>query len=531
MNQDNSSNQNRQGKHEFILSWGYWFGEIDTRWLAIFRILLSLLLLKDAIYHLFLARRFYSDDGLVPRWALFDGLVREPRFSLMDAIGEPWLAFLFFCLWILVLICLIIGYRSRLMAILNFILILSIHERNGYILTSADTLMRAMSFWMMFAPIAQYYAVDALKKRLATGDENPQTSFALPMRLIQLQLVLVYCSTAFLKFISPIWREGEAMHYVVQIDTFILPFGEWMRTWSPELLKMLSYYSMYAELAIPILLLMPFVWRWSRALAFILALILHGGIAVSLSIQDFSILMLICYLPFFDPAWLIWIENRLKPVVDGNKFAMRFAHSSVGQYFLSTAPSPKKLSHWQKIWMSVVLIPLFALLIWWNVDATADYTETGIRYPRVVEDFWNGADDIIWYTGLWQFWDMFSPIPIQYDGWIVIEGQFENDWSYDLFTNAPVDYNSPTRWYWGPEMKWEKFEENAYRWQYNSLLRGWASYYCRTINQDRVIGTRLATLQITMVYRNFHAPNEVPNGLQQDQLWFHWCFDEYAPQS
>lgn len=531
MNQQAEIQEDSQKNHENIFSLAYWFGDIDTRWLAIFRILFSALLLKDAVYHLFLAQRFYSDAGIIPRWALFDGLVRDPRFSLMDAIGEPWLAFLFFCLWIIVLLCLIVGYHSRLMAILNFIIILSVHERNGYILTSADTLMRAMSFWIMFAPIAQYYALDALKNRSTSVKDSARTAFALPVRFIQLQLILVYCSTAFLKFISPIWQEGEAMHYVVQIDTFILPFGAWMRTWSPDMLKQLSYFSMYAELAIPILLLLPFVWRWSRTLAFLLALALHGGIALTLSIQDFSILMLICYLPFFDPAWLLWLENHFRRFFNIEQLSVRFTDSRLGYYLIKTASPAKSMSRRQKIIMSAVLIPLFTLVIWWNVDANADYTDMGLPYSPSVETFWNHADDVIWYTGLWQYWDMFSPIPIQYDGWIVIEGHFENEFSYDLLTNNPVDYENPTRWYWGPEMKWEKFEENAYRWHYPALLRGWASYYCRSINENRVRGTRLATLQITMVYRNFHAPNEIPQDFQRDQLWFHWCFDEYAPQS
>ena len=205
---------------ENFLSWRYWFGEIDTRWLSVFRILFSLLLLKDAVYHLFLARIFYSDQGILPRWELFDGLVRESRFSLMDAIGHPWLATLFFVLWIVVLIALALGYRARLMTILNFIIILSVHERNGYVLTSADTLLRVMSFWLMFAPVAQYYSIDAIRKRWQryreTGniaqlrvETTPRTAFALPLRIIQWQFVIVYIATAYLKVLGPIWQRGK----------------------------------------------------------------------------------------------------------------------------------------------------------------------------------------------------------------------------------------------------------------------------------------------------------------------------------
>jgi hypothetical protein len=143
----------------------YWFGTSDSRPVAAFRILLSLLLLKDAFYHLFLAKWFYSDSGIIPRAALFDGLIRTPRFSLLDAVGQAWLAEAFFLLWIAVLSGLLLGYRTRWMAVLNYILILSVHERNGFILTGADTALRVFSFWMMFAPLAQHYALDALRRK------------------------------------------------------------------------------------------------------------------------------------------------------------------------------------------------------------------------------------------------------------------------------------------------------------------------------------------------------------------------------
>ncbi|MGJ3239086.1 MAG: HTTM domain-containing protein [Anaerolineae bacterium] len=509
---------------ENIFNWRYWFGEVDTRWLDVFRILFGLLLLKDALYHLPLARIFYSDQGIIPRWILFDGLVRDPRFSLMDAIGEPWLATLFFIIWAGVLIGLVLGYRTRTMAVLNFLFILAVHERNGYILTGADTLMRVMSFWLMFAPIGYHYALDKLRWR------NPEAiqpaGFALPMRLLQWQLVIVYISTAYLKTISDIWMAGEALHYVTQIETFILPAGVWLRGLSAQALQMLSYGVLMIEIVIPILLLIPLWWRGARVLAFVLALMLHGGIAVTLSIQDFSILMLICYVLFFDPAWLVGLEDRIRHTP-----AWARLKAKLEQIISPTADTPVPSSYHQRLMLSAVLLTLFGLVLLWNIEVAGDYTGEGIRYPAPIEQMWQPARNIVWYSGLWQYWDMFSPTPIQYDGWLVVEGQFENGISYDLFTEQALDDERPTRWYWGPAMRWEKFEENVYRWRYDAILRGWGSYYCRTINRDRMQGTRLATLQVVMIVRQFHAPHESPQAYQREQLWYHWCYDEYAPQS
>src|SRR5690349_2565810 len=108
----------------------YWFGQTDSRPLSVFRIVFAALLLKVALFFLPLAQPMYSDSGPVTRGALFTELARSDRFSLMDALSTPWMAALFFVFWAVVAVGLLVGYRTRLMTVLNFICILSVHERN-----------------------------------------------------------------------------------------------------------------------------------------------------------------------------------------------------------------------------------------------------------------------------------------------------------------------------------------------------------------------------------------------------------------
>ena len=145
----------------------YWFGRVDSRPLSVFRIFFAGLLLKNAIYSIPLATAFYSDAGYVPRSALWDGLARTDRFSIMDAMPYSWMAIVFFSIWAGVALSLLVGNRTKLMAIVNFVIVLSVHERNVYVLNGADTVIRALSFWMLFLPLGDYYSVDALRKRLS----------------------------------------------------------------------------------------------------------------------------------------------------------------------------------------------------------------------------------------------------------------------------------------------------------------------------------------------------------------------------
>ena len=194
----------------------YWFGKVDSRPLSVFRIFFAGLLLKNAIYSIPLATEFYSDAGYVPRSALWDGLVRTTRFSIMDAMPYSWMAILFFGTWAAIALCLLVGYRTKLMVIINFVIVLSVHERNVYVLNGADTVIRVLSFWMLFLPLGDYYSIDALRKRLSLyrrsrniqdlrAKGNVGTTFSFPLRILQLQVAIIYLFSFIEKLPGDAW--------------------------------------------------------------------------------------------------------------------------------------------------------------------------------------------------------------------------------------------------------------------------------------------------------------------------------------
>ncbi len=309
-----------------LFSREYWLGQVDTRPLSVFRVALALLLLKDAIYDLPLARIFFSDEGIVPRSALWDGLARANRFSLMDALPYPWMATAFFLAWIFVLVLLLVGYRTRLMAILNAVMIVSIHERNLYVLNGADTVFRVLSLWSIFLPLGQYYSLDALRERFGRyrtsrhlGDlrapDAPRTGYAFPLRIAQLQIALVYLFTGLLKLPGgpSAWARGEALYYALQLKSLTLPTGDWLLATAPDIgLRWIDYQTLFTELAFLLLVFSPFFQPLLRLLALALGVMLHGGIAATMSISNFSMVMIASYLLFCEPRWVAWIGARLR---------------------------------------------------------------------------------------------------------------------------------------------------------------------------------------------------------------------------
>ncbi|MEL6148314.1 MAG: HTTM domain-containing protein [Chloroflexota bacterium] len=314
--------------------WQYWFGEVDTRPLAVFRILFSLTLLKNALYHLPLSYRFYSEDGFLPPSVLDEVWRTDWRISPLEGLPAAWMVTGVFVLWTVVIVLLLVGYRTRVMAILNFVLMLVIHERNPFVLNGADVLMRALSFWMMFVPLADYYAVDAFRKRWDKAARTQRLehlrpngtvhkTFALPFRLMQSQVALVYLFTFLLKLPGDSWTGGDAVYQALQLDAFLLPTGAWLVEVGPQwLFRYMTHMSLIAEGLFVLLVFSPLLQPSLRIVGLTLTGLMHVGIGLLMAVPDFSILMITTYVLFFEPAWIL----RLTPKQPERQLSMPVPH-------------------------------------------------------------------------------------------------------------------------------------------------------------------------------------------------------------
>jgi hypothetical protein len=617
-----------------FLSLNYWLGEIDSRPLAVFRIFFAGLLFKDAIFHLPLAYWFYSNEGLLPLNTLHT-VARLERFSLMDALPHTWMAIAFFLLWALVNLFLLVGYRARLMAIINFVMILSIHERNIYVLSGADTTMRVLSFWAMFLPLGQYYSVDAVRSRWSRYGRShaledlrvssvSQMAFAFPVRLTQLQIAIIYIFTFVLKLPGEIWRRGEALFYAFQLRTLTLPTADWLLAYAPDwVLKLMSYTALVTEGLFVPLVFLPIAQPYLRLLGLFLGMMLHLGIAVTMAIQDFSLVMMISYSTLYEPRWIVFADKSLRrkqtpsiiaqptqnsplwlllamtrdneiqvensDIVEQNApeensspvpayDAWQIKDAITGEIFSGKAAWRRAVGHlalsktwgWmvrfafirRAIWFMIsrfvqreqpptpapdastlnlsrqpnwaartvlfaVLSTMMFSIVWWNLTGVQVH-ENGAMLD--VDPVPRDLGRAVWYTGMWQHWGMFSPYPSVVDGWIEINGQFEDFTQFDLLTGQRPAIEMP-RYFWGPVARWKKFEENMNRDRVQILLSAWGAYYCNLYNNQYALpfGRRLATLDIVWRYRDSYPPGAETLPYQEVILWHHWCYEQYAP--
>ena len=122
---------------------------LDLRSLAILRIGLGVLLVLDWLDRVPDLRAHYSDDGILPRQVL-DGIL---PFSVHLFHGSTWFQGVLAGLAFLLAGLLIVGYRTPVVTLFNWLLLLSVHGRNIAVLQGGDALLRLLLFWGMFLPL------------------------------------------------------------------------------------------------------------------------------------------------------------------------------------------------------------------------------------------------------------------------------------------------------------------------------------------------------------------------------------------
>jgi uncharacterized membrane protein YphA (DoxX/SURF4 family) len=119
-----------------------------------------------------------------------------------------------------------------------------------------------------------------------------------PLRLIRVQVALIYFTSGFFKLFGAAWRDGSAVHYTTAQNVFgrvlhVYPLPASL-DWT---LTVLTYTTLVWELIFFLLLLN----RFTRKVALGTGVAIHLGIWVTMEVGPFSWMMLAAYVAFLDP--------------------------------------------------------------------------------------------------------------------------------------------------------------------------------------------------------------------------------------
>ncbi len=283
---------------------------IDLRTLALFRILLGFYLIADICLRLRDLATHYSDAGIMPRIVQLDHL-SDGAFSLHLANGSAVFQAGLFGLALVAATCLVIGYRTPVAVVASWILLVSVQNRNTFILSGEDNLAVLLTFWAMFLPLGARYSVDAVLDRALDTYNNNYFSIATLALLVQ--GMSMYFFSALLKSDDRWIPDGTAVYYALNLEYLVTPFGLWLLQFEP-LLRGLTYYVFVLELLGPLLIFSPIFHRTLRPLLMVAFITMHIGFMACLEIGLFPVISIVMNLTFL-PSWVwdraeSWLARR-----------------------------------------------------------------------------------------------------------------------------------------------------------------------------------------------------------------------------
>lgn len=373
---------------------------VDGRSLAALRMALGGFVLADLAGRWSDILAFQSDGGMVSR-----ALVREwqpDTWSLYYLSGAPGFAGLLFALAALAAGLLIVGYRTRLMTGVSWLLLASLHNRTPMVCNAGDQLLRMLFFWSLFLPLGQFASVD--RRRLGHPTRACAVSNIASFALL-MQVTIMYFVTGLLK-LNEQWFDGSGVAGALSVEWYRRPFGDWLFRF-PRLLTATSWYTLVLELVGPLLLWIPWrthCWRLAMFVAFVL---LHVGIEACMTTCLFSFVAIASWLPFLPREF--W-ESRL---------VRRWLPAAAEPHSTTPAAIPRPWPYWGG---QAVCGLALAYVFWTNVASLYEPWQSQ-RWNQ-----WVGSA-----STLGQRWDMFDR-PWRGNLWYVGRGRLKNGRIVDLLS-------------------------------------------------------------------------------------------------
>jgi hypothetical protein len=200
-----------------------------------------------------------------------------------------------------------LGAFSNVAAWSVFFLTLALQRYNPLAFNGGDFIIRGvLQLGVALGPSGAYLSVDAARQR--PRSTVPPSIEAWPLRFIQLHISVGYLLTSYLKTRGHTWIDGTALWYALNLSDLVR-FKIPSLITAPPVGAVLTWLSLASEAFVGI-----GVWfRRTRTMALLVGLGLHLGIALTLEIGFFSLVMITSYLAFVPGSSFERFLTRRRP--------------------------------------------------------------------------------------------------------------------------------------------------------------------------------------------------------------------------
>jgi hypothetical protein len=296
---------NRSVVESVGMSWrNFWFTREPAYTLGLVRIAFGALMVYVTLNLFPTLLVLFSETGPVPKQPTTDfAWVNRLTPGIFQFLTSDTALVVGWVLLLLSSISLLVGWHSRLAAVFVWIIFLSFIRRNPPVFNYGDLLI---SVTALIVALSACGAALSLDQRRRTGRFwSAQDRARWPIRLMQVQLSLIYFFAAFHKLRGAEWLDGSAVSFPWRTfrDWAILPVPQWI-TENPYVVNVATWGTLVIELSLAFL-----VWnRRSRYWVLGVGVVTHTLIWLNLNVWFFSLAVFVLYL-----AWVPWDTVRDLP--------------------------------------------------------------------------------------------------------------------------------------------------------------------------------------------------------------------------
>jgi hypothetical protein len=247
--------------------------------------------------------RVFGEQGVAPQY---------PRVQYQWGVFEWWSGDTALLIgWIVLLLAafaMVVGWHSRIAAVLVFVLTLSFVRRGLYMFNAGDTILLVVAMVLALSCCGAALSLD--QRRRSGSFWSAQTMAQWPIRLLGVQLSLIYLVSVQAKLSGgKDWVDGSAAFYTSRTD------GRWAWVEVPEwlfgnavLVNVATWTTLAVELAVAVL-----VWN-KRCRFWVLAagVVLHLTLMLTMNVAFFSAAMFVLYVSFVPWEFVQSIPDRVR---------------------------------------------------------------------------------------------------------------------------------------------------------------------------------------------------------------------------
>jgi hypothetical protein len=369
---------------------------------------------------------FYTDQGAYPVAAYEVTYTQYTGVSIHALSGDLWFQQFMFLVAGLFAVAMLVGYRTRLVTVVSFLLLVSLHARNPAVLNGGDKLFRVLLFLAVLPPTGERWSIDALRRGSAR-----ETVASFGTAAVLIQPVVVFTANAILKHRGTNWYAGEALEIALLNDAMRIGLGNVIVEY-PALMTALNYgwITLLAGSSVFLLLTVGRL-RTLAALAYISAFI---GMLSAMAVGLFPLVLTASILPFLTaPFWdrlaarvpAGWIER----VPDSDQFGplgkppleRRLLDRLQGDSRTVAVRGPRVLL------TSVAILAFLWILVFAASDVTGRDVPDQIDYEHLDQ----------------QSWGLYAPDPTTAYSWYVVEAELDDGTRVDAIDGGAVDFDRP----------------------------------------------------------------------------------------